>query len=39
MNACKRDHARERVRGSELWYCPDACGWTERLPEGMRRKR
>ena len=38
IRACTRDHAKEKVQGSEVWFCPDSCGWTERLPEGQRRK-
>ena len=38
IRACKRDHKRERVKGSDVWYCHDKCGWTELLPEEMRWK-
>jgi hypothetical protein len=27
INACSRDHDRERTRAGKHWMCPDRCGW------------
>ena len=40
MDACKLDHSSSsgRLKGADVWFCVDRCGWTERLPEGLRWK-
>ena len=40
MDACKLDHSSSsgRLKGADVWFCVDKCGWTERLPEALRWK-